>query len=93
MRHIKEFKNFLLEYNHPRLKDVEEKKKIKTEIANLKNKREEEIKKLIKERFNYQIAIAEVEKAWISTTWAVIENELEPLVKEFAEYRKQNNLW
>lgn len=74
-------------------KDKEDKKKIKSEITELETKKEEKIKKLIKERFNYQIAIAEVQKAWISTTWAIIENELEPLAKEFAEYRKQNNLW
>ncbi len=37
--------------------------------------------------------IAEVEKAGISTNGAVIENELEPLAKEFTEYRKENNLW
>lgn len=74
-------------------KDKNEKKILKSEITQLENKKEEKIKKLIKERFNYEIAIAEVQKAWISTTWAVIENELEPLAKEFAEYRKQNNLW
>lgn len=74
-------------------KDREEKKKIKNEIKNLESKKEEKIKKIIKERFNYQISIAEVEKAWISTTGSVIENELEPLAKEFSEYRKQNNLW
>lgn len=74
-------------------KDKDEKKKLKSEIKELETKKEEKIKKLIKEIFNYQIAIAEVEKAWISTTWAVIENELEPLAKEFAEYRKQNILW
>lgn len=74
-------------------KDIDEKKKIKAEITDLESKKEEKIKKLIKEKFNYRIAIAEVQKAWISTTWAVIENELEPLAKEFTEYRKQNNLW
>ncbi len=74
-------------------KNKDDKKKTKAEITDLENKKEEKIKKLIKERFNYQIAIAEVQKAWISTTWTVIENELEPLAKEFSEYRKQNNLW
>jgi len=44
-------------------KDKDEKKKIKAEIKVLENKKEEKIKKLIKEKFNYQIAIAEVEKA------------------------------
>lgn len=54
---------------------------------------ENEIKALVKERFDYVIPIAEVQKAGISTTGAKIENELEPLEKEFAEYRKKNKLW
>lgn len=74
-------------------KNKDEKDKLKSEIKELESKKEEKIKKWIKERFNYQIAIAEVQKAGISTTWAVIENELEPLATEFAEYKKQNNLW
>jgi len=74
-------------------KNKEEKNKIKSEIKQLETKKEEKIKKSIKEKFNYNIAIAEVQKAGISTTGAVIENELEPLATEFAEYRKQNNLW
>lgn len=52
-----------------------------------------ETKKLVKERFDYQIPIAEVQKAGISTTGAPIENELEPLEQEFTAYRKENNLW
>lgn len=54
---------------------------------------ENEIKALVKERFDYVIPIAEVQKAGISTTGAKIKNELEPLEKEFAEYRKKNKLW
>ncbi len=75
------------------IKDKDEKKKIPAEIVVLWEKRNMETKRKIKETFNYKIAIAEVDKAWISTTWAVIENELEPLAEEFAKYRKQNNLW
>ncbi len=52
-----------------------------------------EIKRLVKERFDYQIPIAEVKKAGISTTGAAIDNELIPLEKEFTPYRKANNLW
>ena len=54
---------------------------------------EVEAKKLVKERFDYQIPIAEVQKAGISTTGAPIENELEPLEQEFTAYRKENDLW
>lgn len=47
----------------------------------------------IKKDFNYQIPIAEVEKAGISSTGAQIENELEPLAREFKKYREENKLW
>lgn len=47
----------------------------------------------MKQKFDYQIPIAEVEKAGISTTGAKIDNELEPLAKEFETYRKDNSLW
>jgi type I restriction enzyme M protein len=53
----------------------------------------DETKTLFKERFNYQIPIAEVAKAGISTTGAKIDNELKPLAKKFKEYREQNKLW
>jgi len=82
-----------LEKNIKDCKNKDEKKKLKSDLKELKNRIEEKIKKEIKEDFNYTIPIAEVEKAWISTTWAVIENELEPLAKEFWEYRKENKLW
>lgn len=74
-------------------KDKEGKDRLKSEIKDLEAKKEEKIKKGIKEKFNYQIAIAEVTKAGVSTTGTVIENELEPLAKEFSEYRKHNTLW
>jgi len=47
----------------------------------------------VKEKFNYEIPIAEVEKAGISTTGAKIENELIDLEKDFKAYRKRNMLW
>jgi len=52
-----------------------------------------EIKAQIKKEFNYQIPIAEVEKAGISSTGSQIENELEPLAKEFKTYREKTKLW
>ena len=52
-----------------------------------------EIRTQLKKEFNYQIPIAEVEKAGISTTGAQIENELVPLAKEFKKYREDNKLW
>ena len=52
-----------------------------------------EIKEIIKERFDYEIPFAKVQKAGISTTGAEIENELKPLAEEFTPYRKEMNLW
>jgi len=73
--------------------NANEKKQLRKELKALQEKIKTEIKAEIKANFDYQIPIAEVEKAGISTTGTQIENELEPLAKEFTEYRKENNLW
>ena len=72
---------------------AEEKKQLKAELKNIEAKKEREIKAIVKEEFNYTIPIAEVEKAGISTTGARIDNELEPLAKEFKKYSSENHLW
>lgn len=70
-----------------------DKKLQKTEQKAIDVKIAIEIKAEIKANFNYQIPIAEVEKAGISTTGAQIENQLIPLAKEFKIYRNENSLW
>ena len=72
---------------------AEEKKQLKAELKNIETKKEQEIKAIVKEEFNYTIPIAEVEKAGISTTGARIDNELEPLAEEFKKYTSENHLW
>ena len=72
---------------------AEEKKQLRVELKNIEAKKEQEIKAIVKEEFNYTIPIAEVEKAGISTTGASIENELDPLAEEFKEYTSENHLW
>ncbi len=52
-----------------------------------------EVKAVVKEKFDYEIPIAEIQKAGISTTGAEIENDLIPLAKEYTPYRIENNLW
>lgn len=52
-----------------------------------------EVKSAIKEQFDYEIPIAEVRKAGISTIGSAIENELVPLAEEFSPYRKEMHLW
>ena len=71
----------------------EDKKRLKIRRKDIETIIETETKKLVKERFDYQIPIAEVQKAGISTTGAPIENELLPLETEYTEYRKEHILW
>lgn len=70
-----------------------EKKELKRQLKTLEDKMAAEIKAGVKEQFDYEIPIAEVQKAGISTTGAVIENELEPLAVEFKKYRTEKKLW
>lgn len=71
----------------------EEKKTCRAKLKALHERMEAEIKSIVKEQFDYEIPIAVVQKAGISSTGAEIENELIPLAKEFAPYRIENKLW
>lgn len=71
----------------------EEKKSLNAKKKQIIEQKVAEVKAIIKEKFDYEIPIAEVQKAGISTTGAAIENELVPLADEFTPYRKENNLW
>ena len=71
----------------------EEKKILSARKKEIEQEIEKKVKVLVKERFDYQIPVAEVEKAGISTTGAEIEDELVPLEEEFTPYRKENKLW
>lgn len=84
--------------------DKEKAKALKKELKELKTEEKAELKQLdqeketaikteIKQLFDYQIPIAEVEKAGIDTKGAKCENHLEPLRDEYTIYRKANNLW
>lgn len=72
-------------------------KEVKIEVNGLKQRileqKQAEIKAYIKEHFDYEIPIAEIHKAGISTTGAAIENELIPLAEEFTPYRKEMKMW
>ena len=69
------------------------KKDLRKKLKGVKQKIESEINSQVKVEFDYEIPIAEVKKAGISTTGAKIENELIPLSKEFSKYRKKERLW
>ena len=73
--------------------NAEEKKQLRGDLKAIEEKMVAEVKATVKKEFNYQIPIAEVEKAGISTTGAQIENELVPLANEFKTYRIEKKLW
>jgi len=63
-------------------------------LIDLKKLIDEEIKPVIKKKFDYDIPIAKVEDAGITTTGAASDgNQLPALVEEFREYRITNALW
>ncbi|MDF2947598.1 MAG: methylase [Bacillales bacterium] len=72
-----------------RKKDKEYKECLKV----INQRKEIEIKEKIKALFDYKIPIAKVEKAGITTTGAVCENELLDVEKEFNEFNKETMLW
>ena len=67
----------------------EEKKELKAKKKKIEEQKAIEIKAIVKEKFDYEIPIAEVLKAGISTTGAAIENELVPLAEEYTPYRME----
>jgi type I restriction enzyme M protein len=73
--------------------DVTRKKELKAQQKEIETKRDAEIKVMVKKEFDYQIAMAKVAKAGISTTGQEIENELIPLKEEFTRYRESVKLW
>ena len=80
---------FIADKNNPR----SEIKAKKAELKFIEAKIAEEVKPIVKQLFDYQIPIAQVQKAGITTTGAECENELEELLKEYAPYRKEHKLW
>ena len=80
---------FIADKNNPR----SEIKAKKAELKVLEAKIAAEVKPIVKQLFDYQIPIAQVQKAGITTTGAECENELEELLKEYTPYRKKHKLW
>ena len=80
---------FIADKSNPR----SEIKAKKAELKVLEAKITEEVKPIVKQLFDYQIPIAQVQKAGITTTGAECENELEELLKEYVPYRKEHKLW
>jgi type I restriction enzyme M protein len=58
-----------------------------------KDKFDTEVKEQIKQKFDYQIPIADINKAGINSTGGKEENQLPELLKAYTEYRIANNIW
>ena len=86
---IAELASFIEDKKNPR----SEIKVKKAELKVLEAQIAEEVKPIVKQLFDYQIPIAQVQKAGITTTGAECENELEELLKEYTPYRKEQKLW
>ena len=71
----------------------DKKRELNTKKKQIIEQKTTEIREIIKDEFDYEIPIAEVQKAGISTTGAEIENELKPLAEEYTPYRREMNLW
>jgi type I restriction enzyme M protein len=89
---IKAIKDKLLQKGQDVISN-QERKNLNTELKVIQDKITIEVRTRVKKEFNYQIPIAEVEKAGISSTGSQIENELIPLIDEFKTYKETNKLW
>lgn len=70
------------------------KKAAEKELSDLQKRIAEEAKSIVKKLFDYDIPIAKVEDAGITTTGAASEkNQLPDLVKEYRVYREDHQLW
>ncbi|MCP3032621.1 N-6 DNA methylase [Halobacillus sp. A1] len=66
---------------------------VKKDLIKIENLISEESKKLLKEYFDYDVPVVQVEKAGITSTGAVTDNELEDVSSEYNDYRIENQLW
>lgn len=71
----------------------EEKKELQNQKKELEEKISIETKELIKQEFDYEIPIADINKAGISSTGGKDENQLPELLEAYTKYRILNNLW
>ena len=79
---------------HQQTENKNAKKAAEISLKNLNKQIEEEIKPVIKKKFGYDIPIAKIDDAGITTTGTFSEgNQLPALQREYREYRISNNLW
>ena len=107
VKKIKEFKNkksatkFTQAEKKKLLADeIKLKKEVKVAKSNFKlaikvinEKKENEVKNIVKKKFDYPIPIVSVDKAGITSTGARCENGLEEVAVEYKKYIAKNKLW
>lgn len=71
----------------------DDKKKLNARKKKIDEDKALEIRRIVKDKFDYEIPVAEIQKAGISSIGAPIDNELIPLAEEYSPYRKENHLW
>ena len=71
----------------------EEEKKFKAKEKQLLEQMEDEIRTELKEKFDYEIPVVEVEKAGITSTGAKTDNELIDVAIEYRKFQEKNKLW
>ena len=65
----------------------------KAKLKEIEEQKQKEIKSVIKERFNYEIPIVNVEKAGIDTLGRECDNQLIDVLAEFKQYRADHQMW
>lgn len=73
--------------------DAATKKELRQQKKKIEAQIQEEIKAIVKEKFDYDIPIATVEKAGISSTGGSSDNELTLIQNEYTPYRVKKELW
>lgn len=75
-------------------KNRDSKKSAEKDLKDLQKQITDETKPVLKKKFDYDVPIAKVDDAGITTTGAASEgNQLPALVNEYRDYRIQNCLW
>lgn len=69
------------------------KKQLRQKKKNIEEQIENEVRQDVKEKFDYEVPFANVEKAGINSKGGVIDNELDEVEKIYDEYRRKNKIW
>ena len=73
--------------------DQERKKRLRAKLRKEKEQMKDEANKRLKERLDYEVLMASVDKAGINSTGGECENELVELLGDINHYKKHHPLW